>query len=300
MRILILCALVLATLTGCAPQPAGETTAVTAQTGSPETTIAPTEGEPTMPKEYTVHTSDLTVPKGDQQIYGKLYTPEGSGKFPVILFSHGYNGIHADFDRECKFFASRGYICYAFDFCGGSTRSKSSGKTTDMTIFTEKEDLLAVLDHFRAMEQADADNIFLLGGSQGGLVTALAAADRPAQVKAVVLYFPALNIPDNWRHNYPEESTIPDVTDFWGLKLGRNFFTSMRKLDPYLVIDAYQGNVLILHGDQDTIVPLSSSQFAADTYKNAQLIVLKGEGHGFTPNGLTTVMEHTLNFLLAQ
>ncbi len=287
-KLLMLCALMLVLLTACSNVPAAPTAS----------TQESTEGEPTMPKEYKVSVSDLSIAKGDRTVYGKIYTPQGEGKFPVILFSHGYNGIHADFARECTFFASRGYICYAFDFCGGSGRSKSSGKTTDMTVFTEKEDLLAVLDHFRAMENADADSIFLLGGSQGGLVTALTAAERPDQVRAVILYFPALVIPDNWRQNYPDVNKIPEVTDFWGMKLGKNFFLSMRDLDPYAQIGAYKGNVLIFQGDQDTIVPMSSSQRAADIYENAQLIKMPGEGHGFSPKALTQVMEQTLDFLL--
>ncbi len=253
-----------------------------------------------MPKEYTVTSQELIIPKGDQQIYGKLYTPESEGTFPVLILSHGYNGSHADFARECRAVAAKGYITYAYDFCGGSTRSKSSGKTTDMTIFTEKEDLLAVLDHLSTLPQADPGKMFLLGGSQGGLVTALAAAERPAQVKGVVLYFPALNVPDDWRRNYPNESAIPEITDFWGMKLGKNFFLTIRDLDPYAEIGAYQGNVLILQGDKDNIVSLASSQRAAGIYQNAELIVMPGEGHGFSPAGINQAIEYTLSFLQAQ
>ncbi len=253
-----------------------------------------------MPKEYTVQTSVLTVARGEQQIYGKLFIPEGEGKFPVMILSHGYNGSHSDFLRECRAFAARGYITCAFDFCGGSSRSKSTGDTTDMTISTEKEDLLAVMDHLRGLDQADPDSIYLLGGSQGGLVTALAAAERPDQVKGVVLYFPALNIPDDWRRNYPQEAQIPEVTEFWGMKLGKDFFLTIRLLDPYALIGAYKGPVLILHGDQDATVPLSSSQRAAGIYQNAQLIIMPGEGHGFSAAGLTQVIKYTLDFVQAQ
>ncbi len=284
-------------LTGCAGQSVADTTAPEASV--PETTLSIQE-EPTMPKEYRVTDRELTISHGDRTVYGKLYTPEGEGIFPAVIFSHGYNGSHRDFTRECRYFASKGFIAYALDFCGGSNGSKSSGSSTDMTIFTEKEDLLAVLDHIRALEQVDGENVFLMGGSQGGLVTGLAAAERKEQVKGLILYFPAFNIPDNWRSNYPTEESIPEVTDFWGLKLGKNFFMSMRDLDPYAIIGAFDKNVLILHGDQDAIVPLSSSRRAAEIYPHARLIVLQGEGHGFTPLGGNQAMKDALEFLLAQ
>lgn len=248
-------------------------------------------------EEYKVMTEELIIKNGEKDIYGKIYRPEGNGKFPAVILSHGYNGIHSDFTKECQYFAKNGYIAYAYDFCGGSTRSKSSGKSTDMTIFTEKEDLLAVFDYISAMPETDPAQVYLFGGSQGGLVTALATEERADKVKGVILYFPALNIPDDWRRNYPSVDAIPDVVDFWGLKLGKNFFVSMREFDTFKNIGNFQKNVLIIHGDKDNIVPLSCSEKAITIYPNAELLVLPGEGHGFSPAGVQTAMGKALEFM---
>ncbi|MBR1895972.1 MAG: alpha/beta hydrolase, partial [Pyramidobacter sp.] len=43
----------------------------------------------------------------------------------------------------------------------------------------------------------------------------------------------------------------------------------------------YPGDVLILHGDKDTIVPMSYSERAAKTYKSAAFHVIKDGAHGF-------------------
>ena len=104
-----------------------------------------------------------------------------------------------DWIKECEYYAEAGFYASAFDFCGGSVRSRSSGESTEMTITSEKEDALAVLDYIRGVESVDNENVILFGGSQGGLVAALTAAERADEVKALALYFPALCIPENWK-----------------------------------------------------------------------------------------------------
>ncbi len=242
--------------------------------------------------------SDETMVEGNgREVYIKGYLPNDDKKHPAIIMCHGYNGSHADFTNECIYYAQNGIIAYSIDFCGGSGRSKSSGKSTDMTIFTEKEDLLAVFDYVSKLDNVDTDNIYLFGGSQGGLVAALAAEEVADKVKGLALYFPAFNIPDNWRGNYKTVEEIPEVVDFWGLNLGKNFFVSMRDFYTFDNIGNFKNKVFILSGDKDNIVPLATVQQAQKKYSNAELVVLQGEGHGFTPAAAKTAMEKVLNFM---
>ncbi len=243
----------------------------------------------------------LEIPNGDNTVYGRIYSPEDKEKHPAIILCHGYNGTNNDFVNECRLYAENGYVAYAFDFCGGSARSMSKGlKTTEMTIFTEKSDLIAVYNYIAGLDIVDPSQIFLFGGSQGGLVTTLATEELgPEKVKGMALYFPALCIPDNWRTTYPDVSKIPEVNDFWGMKLGKNFFTSIHDFKVFDNIGKYSNDVLILHGDKDAIVPLSYSQKAVEIYPSAKLITMPGEGHGFTPAGGKTAREEVLAYLNA-
>lgn len=61
-------------------------------------------------------------------IYGRLFRPNNNEKNGVIILSHGYNAYGDAFAEKCEFFARNGYAAYAFDFCGGSTKSKSTGR----------------------------------------------------------------------------------------------------------------------------------------------------------------------------
>ena len=258
------------------------------------------EKEAETEKKETVVAEELIIKDGKKEIYGKIYKPAKEGEYPAIILSHGYNGCNSDFIKECRYYAENGYVAYAYDFCGGSTRSKSSGQSTDMTIFTEKSDLITVFNYIKTMDIVDEKEIFLFGGSQGGLVTALACEELKAEVKAMILYYPALNIPDDWRRNFKSADVIPDTYDFWGLKLGKNFFTSIRDFYTFDNIGEFDKNVLVIHGDKDAIVSLDYSEQAKSKYNSLELVVLSGEGHGFTPNGGTTAMNKVLEFMKAQ
>ena len=259
----------------------------------PTTEPQQTQGSDTM--SFTME--DYTIAYGEKTVFGRLYTPDGEGKYPAVILSHGFNGTNSDFVKECRYYAEHGYVAYALDFCGGSGRSRSSGKSTDMTLTSEKEDLLAVFEHIRSLDNVDSDHIVLFGGSQGGLISALAAAELGDKVACLPLYFPAFNIPSDWRANHPNLDAEPETFDFWGLKMGKGFIEDLYDIDVFETIGNYKGDVLIIHGTEDTIVAMTYARRAVDTYDNAELITMPGEGHGFSPAGGQTAMEYVLEFM---
>ena len=216
-------------------------------------------------------------------VHGVFRAPEGDGPFPAVLMSHGYNGCMTDFDATAECLAEAGIASVAYTFCGGSTRDTSGFPSTRMTLLTEREDAIALLDWLKAHPQVDARHIFLFGGSMGGLVSVLAAAERPKDAAGLALLFPALCVPDNWRERFPKVADIPETMDFWNLTLGRVFFTSMRDLDVFSLLPELAMPTVIFQGDQDAVVLLADSERAAKTFPNVRLHVFPGEGHGFSP-----------------
>lgn len=234
-----------------------------------------------------------------RKIYGVSYLPNLDSKAPIVIFSHGYNGSYAHSKQQCESLAQVGIGAYCFDFCGGSVQSKSELKTTDMTLFTEKEDLNAVIDAVKTWEQVDADRIFLFGASQGGLISALVADERPDDIQGLILLFPALCIPANWNERFLTLESIPDTLELWGMTLGRVFFETIHGYDSFNHIGKYNKGVLMLQGDRDDIVALRDSERAAAMYSQAELVIFEGEGHGFTEEGNQRVIELTEQFLQA-
>lgn len=227
----------------------------------------------------------------------KCSIPEGNGPFPIVIFSHGYNGCMDDFDHEQELLMKNGIASCALTFSGGSTRDKSGYPTTSMTLVTEKEDLLSLIEWAWEQEEVDKNNIFLFGGSMGGLVSCLAANEAKDKIRAMMLLFPALCIVDDWNERFRDIRDIPDEMMFWNLLLGKNFFLSIRNMDVYDMLSKMAVNTLIFHGDKDPIVPLAYSEKAEKTLKNAKLIVFENEGHGFGQEAGKRMNEMMLAFL---
>ena len=128
----------------------------------------------------------IIIPHHGRRIDGSTYRPEGDGRFPIVIFSHGFNGHQSDFGHMTGLLAENGIGAFCFNFCGGGTGDTSGFPTTKMSLITEKEDLLAVLDEVRSWEWVDPDRIYLFGSSQGGMVSALAAEERRERIKSMI------------------------------------------------------------------------------------------------------------------
>lgn len=130
----------------------------------------------------------------------------------------------SDFDNFAKYFVSNGIAAFCYTFCGGSSRDQSGFETNKMTLYTEKEDLMAVMDELKSCEGVDNDNIYLFGASQGGMISALVAEDKVSDISGLILLFPAFCIPDDWNAHFKNVKDIPETVEFWGMTLGRDFF----------------------------------------------------------------------------
>lgn len=250
-------------------------------------------------KKYKVSTQVLTIPAGDHTLYGELLMPQGiEGKLPTVICSHGLgsNGKNVK-NMVGMSLAMSGFAVCCFDFYGGSLRSKSGGKMWEMSVFTEQADLNAVIDHIKALCTTATDRLFLLGESQGGFVTAITAAQRPQEFRAVIEYYPAFCIPDDAKARHGSVENIPEQENFGGSLLGRIYSENVMDYDVYQVIPAYTGPVLIIHGDNDKAVNISYGQMAAEVYEHAEFVCLPGEVHGFTGQGRKTAAHLSYDFL---
>lgn len=232
---------------------------------------------------YAYETQELWAQRDENRIYGLIYIPQNAGEeMPAVIISHGFGGSHRSGAQYAQALAGRGYVVYCFDFCGGSPGSRSDGSTLEMSLFTEQADLEAVIAMVRALDYVDADNLFLLGTSQGGVVSALAGAAHPQDIRGMVLLYPAFVMVDEANARFQSAADIPETYFFMWMEVGRAYFEPLLDYDIYAEIAAYTNDVLLIHGDADSIVPLSYSERAAEVYPSAQLLVIPGAGHGFS------------------
>lgn len=188
--------------------------------------------------------------------------------------------------RYARLLCKNGYPVYIYDFCGSGSGLSKGRSSREMSVLTEKEDLLLVIDYVKKREYCQ--RLILGGCSQGGLVTALAAAEMPDYVEKIFLVYPALCIPDDARRGSMlgtkiDPVDLPDSFMVMGyVRLGSRYVTDARSLDPWREICSYKGPVLLLHGTADSMVNIAYSRKAAQAYENATLIEFEGAKHLFT------------------
>lgn len=248
---------------------------------------------------YSYTTQELPAQVDGHAIYGEIYIPDGAGEaMPAAIFSHGYGGTHAIGAPYAQALAQKGFVVYCYDFRGGSNASRSDGSPLDMSVFTEKADLEAVLSMLQSLDYVDNERIFLMGTSQGGMVSAIAGAAHPEEIRGMMLLYPAFCIPENARAQFSTLENVPDQVSFFSwLTVGRRYVEDVWEYDVYADVAAYEKNVLILHGDQDGIVDIAYSHRAVEAYPAAELKVIQGAGHGFSGGNFDLAMDYILDYL---
>ena len=218
--------------------------------------IDQTEQEAAMTTGY--ETREIHVDKEGMDIYGVVHIPSGTeGKMPTVIMSHE---LGATLDRVKGYgeaLAEEGYVTVCFDFCGGGWASRSDGELLDMSVLTEKADLESVLEEVKQWDFVDTGSIYLMGNSQGGLVAALTAAEHKEEIRAVILIYPAFCIYDDVHEMFDSQEEIPETHSLLGLRLGKRYFVDIWDQEPYERIKEYGKNILLIHGDRDSIVPIS-------------------------------------------
>lgn len=210
------------------------------------------------------------------KIQAKGFIPEGEGPFPTVVFSHGFGANYRMFEHHGRFLKEHGIFCMMFDFCGGGMESLSDGTMADMNLYTEFEDLRCVIKETLKLSYADENRFFLQGESMGGFVSTYIAAELKDLVKGLILWYPAFVIPDDSKKRFE----AGEVTCL-GVKTRDDFNETAMKIDIYEIMKKYEGPVVLIHGDEDKLVPISYSVRAMRTFSNAKLHILAGAEHGF-------------------
>lgn len=251
--------------------------------------------------------SNFTCKRGELTIRGLQYAPQGEN-LPIAIVSHGFMANLKTVEHYVKTLANMGYAAFCFDFCGGSVMmGKSDGKTTDMSVITETEDLTAVIEYAKSLPHTNSDNVLLMGCSQGGLVSALVAAKQKEKITKLVLFYPAFSIPDDakagkmmWAKFDPK--AVPETLNCGPMKLGKRYVTDVLDMNPFDKIKSYCGEVLIVHGTKDKIVPLAYSEKAYITYlqntppEKVKLCVIENGAHMFSKKHDVQAISALTNF----
>lgn len=216
-------------------------------------------------------------------IRGNVFGEPKEGKDAVII-SHGFLANQKSVRTYAEVLADAGYLAVTIDFSGGGIGSKSDGRFSDMTVLTEKADLMAAV---RAAEaQFHPVSITLMGVSQGGFVSALTAKELGDTIQRLILFYPALCIPDDARKGQmmfyrfdPEH--VPEILGRFPMKLGGGYARAVMDMDPFREIRGFQGPVLLVHGTADRVVGIDYARRARACFPSCEYHEIQGGGHPF-------------------
>lgn len=297
--LLALCGWMALGTTACSdeePEPDADPTETEKETGTDGTETdkdeetKPEGGGGEVTAEAGTDSLELTFVRDELKIYGWMYRPKAvQGRLPAVILSHSHSLTHAAMKGYARMLADKGFAAYCYDFCGGSTQSQSDGNPDDMTLFTEMADLKAVLSGVKGLDYVDASRIFLLGSSEGGLVSALTAEEVAGEVAGMVLFYPAFTLPDlvNQFASFGGMGGFPGMGGS-SMGLSEAYVAALKGYDAYAHIGSFARPILMLLGTEDFLVKQADLEKAVAKYANgnATLQMIEGANHGFNKANL--------------
>lgn len=208
-------------------------------------------------------------------------------KLPAVLLFHGFTGnisaMHGMFVKLSRELEKNGIAAFRYDFLGNG---ESDGDHREMTVSREIEEAQEILDSVRQDPRIDPERVSLLGISLGGLVASVVGGLRHDQVDKLALLCAAGNMYELVKDMVEASLAIPDLVyvDHGGYLIGRAFGEDIKLLDVFAEAKAFQGDVLLVHGTKDLMVPFEMSKTYQEMVYGGRALLHAVEGADHTFN----------------
>lgn len=244
-------------------------------------------------------TRELDCVNQGKRIWGKIFVPETRGnKVPLVIIGHGYNSSYRETQPYAEALAAHGVASVIFDFCGGAMNSKSEGKTTEMSVFTESDDIMAILGEAKNWKFVDQNRLVIMGCSQGGLVASITAAAHPELFHSMILIYPALGIGYDAVNRHPKEAIHAEKFNLMGLDISHVYYDKLLTYNIFEELKKYPHQVVSIYGDQDSITANDSMDKANESLAKFETHIIAGGKHGFpNPEHLKRAVGFVVDFI---
>lgn len=248
----------------------------------------------------------------------------------IIIFCHGYKGFKdwGAWEEMGQFFAENGFFFVKFNFSHNGTTPEDPADFKDIEAFGENnyikelDDLQSLIDHillpdFDHASHLDPTNINLIGHSRGGGITIIKASEDK-RVKRLV----TLSSVSDFESRFPDEAEIEKwqkrgVSYITNSRTGQQlphhfqFYSNFKDNEERLDISRAAKNLkiphLIVHGSNDTTVPISDSGKLFELSPLPDLLLVESADHVYNlshpweekelPKAFKYVLDRTLKFL---
>jgi hypothetical protein len=239
---------------------------------------------------FVINTASLSTPRGD--IVFDEFIPDTDGNLTCVVMSHGFNSCATELHDIAEILAANGIYAICYDFNGGGNKGRSTGKTTDMSVATEQEDLKAVIAYVKECSQIN--RIYLYGESQGGFVSALTAPEI-ADIAGLFLVYPAFVIPHDWL----QKKISSGEFEFMDVKISKTYYDGIPRYDVFAKAAEFRLPIKIWHGGADIVVDPKYSLELVKKCEKCELKVISGLGHWFPPEVRSVIAQEIVDSLRA-
>lgn len=244
----------------------------------------------------TLH-MDIFVPTGENRHAFYQPTDGGHGIGLIDVISGSWNGSRArmkehELAQVFGILTARGYTVFA-------VRVGSLPKFTGFEMVDNLKHAIRWVKAHAGDYGIDPDRIGMLGASAGGHLACMAAltpepaeadANTPlkrysTEVAAAGVFFPPTDFLHWKERKQADVSEKPHLifSDGYEGKSPEEIRAGMRRISPVYYVDSGAPPFLLIHGDEDPIVPLHQSEILLEALREAgneaDLIVKEGGGH---------------------
>tara|TARA_B100000686_G_scaffold16470_1_gene15381 strand:- start:125 stop:2155 length:2031 start_codon:yes stop_codon:yes gene_type:complete len=213
-----------------------------------------------------------------------VYPPnfDSSKKYPLVLEIHGgpFTNYGFRFSAEVQLFASKGYFVLYTNPRGSTSYGKDFANLIHHNYPSQDyDDLMSGVDYVLEKDYIDSDNLFVTGGSGGGVLTSWVVG-KTDRFNAAVVAKPVIN----WYSFVLYADNISFFYKYWFSGMPWDNLEEYMKRSPISYVGNVKTPTMLLTGEDDYRTPMAESeQFYAGLKLNkveSMLVRIPGASHG--------------------
>ena len=263
----------------------------------------------------------VTVQNDGRDVVAIVTMPVGEGPFPAVVMNHGHGGSKEEgggFDGVAEAMAVKGIASIRMDFpgCGESKEPFTENYFSNMI-----SDSNACKDYLVKNYPVDANQLGILGYSMGGRLTAMIVGEKDCPYQAAVLLAGAVGDGEELANGMAVMGGAADYKEAMEIAKADGKFTVTTQYGQVQDFSAiwfeeavaskplenaanFTKPVLVIYGDQDTVVPPEVNKLSVEAYSNVEEVVVPGSDHGYAfynPNAdITALVEGSISDFFAE
>ena len=230
------------------------------------------------------------------ELSGWLYRPKGmTAAGPIVLSFHGgpEGQERPGFNSLYQALVSRGIAVFAPNVRGSSGFGKKFVNLDNGALRENGvKDIKASVDYVISAGVADPKRIGIVGGSYGGYMVMAGLTEYPDMFAAGANLYGVVNFETFFKNTQPWMAAISKI-EYGDPDKEADM---LRRLSPLTNIDRVKAPTIVLHGANDTNVPVIEAEQVVENLKKrnvpVEYVLFPDEGHGWrkTPNRIRSTV----------